>query len=132
MITMTGAVLLLVTVTACSDTDRSANRFCGELNSSLADLTAEPVNGDDVGSLVDRFKDLNAITPIAIEEEWQALTDLVELAADSDPLDPASTQAVADAAYRTERPARDIERWVEATCGFQMPDVIGLEGAYVP
>lgn len=129
---MTGAVLLLTISVSCSDTDRSANRFCGELSTSLADLTAEPANGDDVGSLVNRFKDLNAITPIAIEDEWQALTDLVELAADSDPLDPASTQAVADAAYRTERPARDIERWVEATCGFQMPDVIGLEGAYVP
>lgn len=117
---------------ACSDTDRSANRFCGELNRSLPDLTAEPADGDDVDGLVDRFRSLNGITPVAIEDEWQALTDLVELAAASDPLDPASGQSLADAAYATERPARDIERWVEATCGFQMPDVIGLEGPYVP
>lgn len=121
----------MVTV-ACSDADRSATRFCGELKAALAELTAEPTTGDDVRNLVDRFRELNALTPIAIEVEWQSLTDLVELAADIDPLDPASTQQVADAAYQAERPARDVERWVEATCGFQMPDVIGLEGAYVP
>lgn len=124
--------LLGVVTVACSDTDRSASRFCGELDAALTDLTAEPVTGDDVRRLVDRFRELNALTPIAIEVEWQSLTDLVELAADIDPLDPASTQQVADAAYQAERPARDVERWVEATCGFQMPDVIGLEGAYVP
>ncbi|MFM7126397.1 MAG: hypothetical protein ACKOYO_06015 [Actinomycetota bacterium] len=128
------AVVLALTTAlpACSDTDRSANRFCGELNRSLPDLTAEPADGDDVDGLVTRFRRLNGITPVAIEDEWQALTDLVELAAASDPLDPASGQLLADAAYATERPARDVERWVEATCGFQMPDVIGLEGPYVP
>jgi hypothetical protein len=128
------AVVLGITtmVASCSDTDRSANRFCGELNRSLPDLTAEPVDGNDVDGLVARFRELNGITPIAIEVEWQALTDLVEMAAASDPLDPASSQLLADAAYATERPARDVERWVEATCGFQMPDVIGLEGPYVP
>lgn len=119
-------------VASCSDTDRSATRFCGELNRSLPDLTAEPVDGNDVDGLVTRFRQLNGITPIAIEDEWQALTDLVEMAAASDPSDPASGQSLADAAYATERPARDVERWVEATCGFQMPDVIGLEGPYVP
>jgi len=128
------AVVLGVTamVASCSDTDRSANRFCGELNRSLSDLTAEPVDGNDVDGLVTRFRQLNGITPIAIQDEWQALTDLVEMAAASDPLDPTSSQLLADAAYATERPARDVERWVEATCGFQMPDVIGLEGPYVP
>lgn len=132
-IPVVAAVLGVTTmVTACSDTDRSANRFCGELNRSLPDLTAEPVDGNDVDQLVRRFRQLNGITPVAIEDEWQALTDLVELAAASDPLDPASGQSLADAAYATERPARDVERWVEATCGFQMPDVIGLEGPYVP
>ena len=69
---------------------------------------------------------------MAIEEEWQTLTKLVQLAANTDPLDSDGRQKLADAAYQTERPARAIERWVEATCGFQMPDVIGLEGPYVP
>lgn len=121
-----------MTLVSCSDSDRSASRFCGSLNTALPELTATVASSDDVSALVDRFQSLNDITPVAIEDEWQALTDLVQLAADTDPLNPESRQSLADAAYQTERPARDIERWVEATCGFQMPDVIGLEGPYVP
>lgn len=117
---------------SCSDADRSATRFCGSLSQALPNLTTTVASSDDIAALVRRFKDLNAITPVAIEEQWQSLTTLVELAADTDPLDPDSRQALADAAYRTERPARQIEQWVEATCGFQMPDVIGIEGPYVP
>jgi len=125
-------LVLMAATAACSDTDRSASRFCGSLKDALPDLTATLTSSDDISSLVNRFEGLNSMTPVAIEEEWQALTELVQLAASTDPLDPQGRQTLADAAYQTERPARDIERWVEATCGFQMPDVIGLEGPYVP
>lgn len=126
---ITGA---MTTFVSCSDTDRSATRFCGTLKSTLPDLTNTVASSDDISALVDRFKTLNDITPLAIQDEWQSLSDLVQLAADTDPLSPESRQALADAAYQAERPTREIERWVEATCGFQMPDVIGLEGPYVP
>jgi len=126
------AVALALGSLGCSDTDRSATRFCGSLNDSLGELTANLATSSDVASLVNRFEKLNGITPLAIEEEWQTLTKLVQLAAKTDPSDSDSRQKLADAAYQTERPARAIERWVEATCGFQMPDVIGLEGPYVP
>ena len=126
------ALVLALAAAGCSDTDRSASRFCGSLKDALPDLTATLTTSDDISSLVNRFEGLNSMTPVAIEEEWQALTKLVQLAANTDPLDPPGRQSLADAAYQTERPARDIERWVEATCGFQMPDVIGLEGPYVP
>lgn len=72
------------------------------------------------------------MTPLAIEEEWQILTDLVEMASDVIPDDPVSRQELADAAYRAERPAREMTSWVESTCGFQMPDVIGIEGDRSP
>lgn len=68
------------------------------------------------------------MTPLAIEEEWQIVTDLVTLASNVIASDPASRQELADAAYKAERPAREMTNWVEATCGFLMPDVIGIEG----
>jgi hypothetical protein len=129
---MTTTVVLVIGSSSCSDTDRSATQFCGSLKNSLAELTANLATSSDVSSLVNRFESLNAMTPLAIEDEWQTLTNLVQLAAETDPLDTDGRQKLADAAYQTERPAREIERWVEATCGFQMPDVIGLEGPYVP
>ena len=116
-------------VSSCSDPDRSAERFCGQLAKELPALDAPLAEPDDVGDVVKRYKRLDAITPLAIETEWHALTELMELAADVDVADPVSRQEVADAAYKAERPARDVAVWVETTCGLAMPDVIGVEGS---
>lgn len=71
---------------------------------------------------------MNRITPLTIEDEWQVLTDLVQLAADVVPGDTQSLQELTDAAYKAERPVRSMTEWVETTCGLTMPDVIGIEG----
>jgi predicted component of type VI protein secretion system len=122
------AVASAALTSACSDTNRSAGRFCAELQAQLPSLTTPPATSDDIDDLVRRFERLNRITPLAIEEEWTIVTDLVEMASNVIPSDPASRQELADAAYKAERPARDMTAWVEATCGFSMPDVIGIEG----
>ena len=119
-------------VSSCSDTDRTAARFCTELQSQLPSLTAPLATSGDVDALVRRFEKLNGITPLAIEEEWRAVTDLVKMAADVVPNDPISLQELADMAYRAERPARDMALWVESTRGFDMPDVVGVEGVTPP
>lgn len=122
-------LLLAPLVSSCSDPDRSAENFCGQLAKELPALDAPLAEPDDVGDVVKRYRRLDAITPLAIEAEWRTLTELMELAADVDVADPASRQAVADAAYKAERPARDVAIWVETTCGLTMPDVIGVEGS---
>lgn len=122
----------LVIIGACSDPDRSAGHFCAELQAELPALTTAPSTPKEVDRLVARFKRLNRMTPLAIEEQWQILTDLVDKAADVTLDDPTSRQELADAAYKAERPTRELTSWVEATCGYLMPDVIGIEGARSP
>jgi hypothetical protein len=125
-----GVILMLAPlVTSCGDPDRSAGNFCTELAKELPALDAPLAEPDDVNDVVARYRRLDAITPLAIEAEWSILTDLMELAADVDVADPVARQEVADAAYRAERPARDVAIWVETTCGLAMPDVIGVEGS---
>lgn len=114
---------------ACSDADRSASRFCGELATELPLLGGPFVDGGDIDDLVSRYERLDRITPLAIDDEWSALTGLIRLAADVDVDDPASRQELADTAYKTERSARDVAIWVETTCGLSMPDVVGVEGS---
>ena len=121
--------LVSTLVTSCSDPDRSATNFCSVLAKELPALDAPLADPSDVNDVVKRYRKLDEITPLAIEAEWSTLTDLMELAADVDVADPASRQAVADAAYKAERPARDVAIWVETTCGLAMPDVIGVEGS---
>lgn len=114
---------------SCSDPDRSASRFCAELASALPLLTGPLVEPADVDDLVRRYERLDRITPLAVEDDWHLLTELVRTASDVDVNDPDSRQEVADLAYRSERAARDVAIWVETTCGLSMPDVIGVEGS---
>ncbi|MBM3800053.1 MAG: hypothetical protein ACKO36_08115 [Actinomycetota bacterium] len=113
----------------CSDTDRSAERFCGEIAQQVPFLEGPFVEPGDIDDLVDRYEKLDRITPLAIEDEWRTITELMKMASDVDPSDPRSRQDVADAAYKAERSARDVAIWVETTCGVAMPDVVGVEGS---
>ena len=113
--------------------ERSATAFCTELDRELPGLEGPTQTQADLDALVARYDGLNEIAPLAIEDDWQELTDLVVTAATVVPTDPTSVQIVADAAYRTERAARRLEAWVSATCGLTMPAVVGLEApATVP
>lgn len=123
------SVLSAVSLVACSDTDRSAERFCGEITRELPFLQGPLLETGDVDQLVGRYEKLDRITPLAIEDEWHTVTELMKAASDVDPNDPRSRQDVADAAYKAERSARDVAIWVETTCGVAMPDVIGVEGS---
>jgi hypothetical protein len=125
-----GAVMTIsLGAVACSDPDRSASRFCGELAVDLPLLGGPFADGSDVDDLVNRYERLDRITPLAIDEEWSALTELMRMASEVDVDDPDSRQRLADSAYKTERAARDVAIWVETTCGLAMPDVVGVEGS---
>lgn len=117
-----------VTMASCSDPDRSGAHFCAELAVELPGLAGPLGTSDDVDALVGRYARLDKITPLAIEDQWHALTELVRQAADVDITDPRSRQDLADAAYKVERKARDVTSWVESTCALDMPDIVGIEG----
>ena len=121
-------VAVASTLVACSDTDRSGARFCGELSESVAGLGGPLSTSDEIGDLVDRYEKLDEITPLAIRDDWHVITELLRAAEDVDFEDPRSRQDLADAAYTAERSARAVATWVESTCGVDMPDVIGIEG----
>lgn len=127
--TCAAVIALVVVASSCSDPDRTAGNFCAELATQLPALSGPLVEPSDIDDLVRRYERLDDIAPLAIEADWRALTELMRAAADVDVDNPDSRQEVADLAYRTERPARDVAIWVETTCGLTMPDVIGVEGS---
>lgn len=126
---MLGLAVVSFVAAACSDPDRSAEHFCGEIAREAPFLEGPFAEPGDIDALVKRYEKLNRITPLAIENEWNTITQLMKAASDVDPSDPRSRQDVADAAYKAERAARDVAIWVETTCGVQMPDVVGVEGS---
>ena len=127
-----GLIALLCVTQACSDPERGGANFCTQLNQQLPGLSGPLVISSDIKDLVKRYEKLDRITPLAIQDDWHTVTELMSQAAEVDPQDPLSRQELADNAYKAERPARNVTAWVEATCGFEMPDVIGVEGRITP
>ena len=58
-----------------------AGRFCAEVKADQPTITATVADPTGVDHVVDRFHDLEQTAPLAIEDDWQVLTQLVETAA---------------------------------------------------
>jgi len=127
-ISIVGLILVIYATQACSDPERGGANFCAQLKQQLPGLTGPLVISSDIKDLVKRYEKLDRITPLAIADDWHTVTELMSQAAEVDPQDSLSRQELADNAYKAERPARNVAAWVKATCGFEMPDVIGVEG----
>jgi hypothetical protein len=113
---------------ACdSAPERSSSRFCSELDRQLPGLEGPTATQADQDALLARYEQLSEITPLAVEDDWQQLTELVRTAVTVVPSDPESVQKLADESYATERAYRRIFDWVTATCGVTMPQPGGIE-----
>ena len=55
--------------------------------------------------------------PLAVEKDWQALTELLTVASRVNPNDAESVQAVVDMSYATEKSAAAAAKWIRETCG---------------
>ena len=110
-----GAVL--IALSACSTPARTATNFCRQLEHELPEIAQPTATPAEVEALVGSYERLNKVAPLTIEEDWQALLNLVKAAAEVDATDPASVQAVADLAYATQRSATASAKWVTETCG---------------
>jgi hypothetical protein len=120
----------LAALAACGDSpERSSSRFCRELDQQLPVLEppSPTATQEELDSFVARYDELNEITPLAVEEDWQQLTDMIHTVATVVPTDPESVQRAADEAYASERAYRRIFEWVSANCGITMPQPGGIE-----
>jgi len=67
--------------------------------------------------MLDRYKRLSKVAPLAVEKDWQALTELLTVASRVNPNDAESVQAVVDMSYATEKSAAAAAKWIRETCG---------------
>ncbi|MEK7410977.1 MAG: hypothetical protein AAB327_06290 [Actinomycetota bacterium] len=107
----------LVALTSCSTPARTATNFCRQLQKELPEIAQPTATPAEVSALVARYERLSHVAPLAIENDWKALTNLVKAAANVDATDPASVQAVADLSYATQQSASAAAIWVRDTCG---------------
>ena len=107
---------------ACgADEQPSAERFCGEIEANLAQLTSPRLDFvEDVEPVLELYRDIADLAPLTIEEEWRQLVTNYETASTVVPDDPDSVQRVVTMAYRSERSAARVEQWLQDNCALSM------------
>lgn len=112
------AVLGAGGVAACGEPARSAERYCGEVQTRLAVIaTPNIATPDDVTATLDAYRAVAEQAPAAIEPEWQVMIASLETAATVVPADPASMARVTDAALSSQPAATRIQQYTQETCG---------------
>jgi hypothetical protein len=124
-LTASGALALALSLTACSSSGDRAGRFCAEVREDPAALTSGVKATGDVGKVVERFRTLERTAPLAIEDDWARLTELVELAAAIEPGDTTARTRLVTAAYEADQSVQAVVTWVRGVCGVDLTIPVG-------
>lgn len=115
------AILVGLSVLAsCAQTPRTATNFCRVLADRIDEITEPPTDNAGVDRLIEHYARLAEVAPLEVEEDIVTLRDLFIAASQVNVNDPASVQAVADAAYGAEKAAEDAGIYAGATCGVDL------------
>jgi len=107
----------LLAVTACAETPRTGTNFCRQLAKEMPGISVMPATVEEVNAAVGHFTRLQKVAPLEVQQDWNALTELMIAASKVKADDAESVQQVADLAYATEANAITASEWVKATCG---------------
>ena len=109
--------ITVVSLTSCAQTPRTGTNFCRQLAKEMPGIAVMPATVEEVNASVGHFTRLQKVAPLEVQEDWDALTELMIAASKVKAEDAQSVQQVADLAYATEANAQAASQWVKATCG---------------
>ncbi len=121
------AVVALATLSACGDEAPSAERFCGEVDANKEALTnPQIIYADDIEPLLDLYRDIGALAPLGVQEDWNQVLSAYETASTVVIGDQESEQAALTAAYSSEQSAAAVEAWLLANCAVDIGPVFTI------
>ncbi len=109
---------------ACSDGDvNDGGVYCAALIAAEPTLNTEIVAELDIAARIELYEQLHDQAPLAVEDEWEQVIDLLRAAATVDLADSTAVSAVADQAISTTRAAQAIVDHAATLCGVTLPAV---------
>jgi hypothetical protein len=117
-------IALAVVLTGCHGTSRTQSNFCNHLRASAPVLTAPVASPAAADTVVQEFVALAKLTPLAIQDDWNALTDLVRTAATMDLADPAAQSELASKVFATDAAAKNVLGYAHDRCGVDLSGAI--------
>jgi hypothetical protein len=116
------AALVALAVGACDKGSRQ-ERFCGKLVKEHEQLAVVPSDPGQLDDYLNRYRQLEKIAPLAIEDDWRTITDLMVAVASEDLSDPAAADRLRDRAVAATKSVDAVRLYALKTCGVDL--VIG-------
>jgi hypothetical protein len=108
-------------VSGCSrGTVHDAGAYCTLLGREQASLVAPIADEQQVHDALQLYDKLAGSAPLAVDEDWSRLDDLMHAANDVDLNDNTARQALIDQTYAADRSARRIAQHAKETCGLSL------------
>ncbi len=114
------AAMLFVAALASCGEDRSGNAFCSELEIQMPHLNTTMLDQAEVKALVEAYKSVGKHAPVAVRDDWNAISKLMDSASKLDANDKDAVQELANLAYATKLPAERARKYVREKCGLEL------------
>jgi hypothetical protein len=118
---------VVLVASSCGDDGGSAEQFCGEVEANREALTdPQLVYADDIEPLLDLYRDIGDLAPLAVEADWNQLVAAYETASTVVPGDQESEQEALAAIYSSEESAAAVDAWLQANCAVDIGPVFTI------
>ena len=113
--------LVLAGLAACSrETRADGAAFCDAVRTEQATLTGGVSSPEQAAAMVDRYRELEELAPVAVRDEWGRVTDLLETAATTAAGDAEAVAALAEEALTAAQDVDTVTTWLRTTCGVDL------------
>jgi transcriptional regulator with GAF, ATPase, and Fis domain len=105
-------------VASCSDggTGNTDEAYCEQLVAKQELLIAPMNTATDIVNTLTLYRTLETTAPVAVDQQWRQLADLLDAASTVDVNDQAARQKLTDQAYAAEKSAKEIADHASTTC----------------
>ena len=114
------AAVAAVTVLGSCDEGSRQDRFCRRLAEEQGLLATVPTDPGELDDFVNRYQELAGIAPLAIEEQWQTITELVEAVATEELRTRRPPIACGTRPWPPPAPSDEVRSYAQTTCGVDL------------
>jgi hypothetical protein len=123
---LAGGFALVLALGACGEEPTRTEQFCDRLRDGQSVLVTLPPTPDALAQVVEAYRSVEEVAPLAIEEDWTVIASLVAAAAAVDPADPVAVERVRTDAIAATQAVQRVTTFARETCG------VSLDGLPVP
>jgi hypothetical protein len=121
-----GGLAFGLALVGCGEERTRTERFCERLREDASVLSGVPPTPEGLEQVIEAYREVGEVTPLAIAEDWSVISTLISAAASADPTNPAALEQVRADAIAATQAIRRVTTFAAENCG------VSLDGLPVP